>query len=692
MGSPAYKRARLMEEPCPPAEQNLPQTDNKGSNEALFVDTSFPVDSVLLIEEGNVVWKRPKEICDNPQFIVDGATRMDICQGSLSNCWFVSAVASLALHQEFMEQVVPPNQSFGEGYNGCFHFKFWQYGTWIEVSVDDLLPTVKKEVRDPSGNITVSYKLLFISSKENNEFWSSLLEKAYAKLKGGYGALQLGYPSEAMEDMTGGVADGCQLNVSPAELWRSLSRLLEKGALVCCGNTAGELEQQNEQGILSKHAYSVTGMNQVQTKDGPVQLLRIRNPWGHTEWTGPWSDGAPEWDKLDTNEKKKMDVVSMEDGEFWMSIEDFQKHFQMMDVCHISPESLPGAEATVQPWECAMYEGRWVRGMSSGGSIEQKELYWLNPQFTLNLLEQDHNLGDPNQACSFIIALTQKHQRLRRAASMCIGIHIFKGDKDRKFLSQRDLCKAAPILSTEGYRNRQEVVIYSCLPQGRYVIIPSCEQAANEGEFLLRVFTEKGNFSRPVDRSSMYVNMSHDPSVVPTSLPSLDSCRAIFLQFAGVDEMISAVELHQLLKELMEELGSLQDSEGFDLESCRSLVSLMDSYGFGKLGWEEFQSLWSKICCGTLIFCQFDQSRSGSINCHQLVPALQSAGLKVDEFMVQLLALRYCTPDRTVTYSSFICCLLKLDTMTKKFQEAVCASSGTVTLNYQQWLHITMYN
>ncbi|XP_031758232.1 calpain-8 [Xenopus tropicalis] len=134
-----------------------------------FEDKEFPASQASLgPKKQGFVWLRPSEIHPNPEFITSGATRFDICQQGLGDCWFLSPMGCLTLNKEYLSLVVPQDQSFKTNYAGIFHFRFWQRGDWTDVVVDDKLPTKDK-------------KLVFVKSAEENEFWAALLEKAFAK-------------------------------------------------------------------------------------------------------------------------------------------------------------------------------------------------------------------------------------------------------------------------------------------------------------------------------------------------------------------------------------------------------------------------------------------------------------------------------------------------------------------------------
>lgn len=70
-------------------------------------------------------------------------------------------------------QVIPEYRhqewdSENDNYVGIFHFRFWRFGQWMDVVIDDLLPTCDNE-------------LLCTQSSIQNEFWIPFVEKAYAK-------------------------------------------------------------------------------------------------------------------------------------------------------------------------------------------------------------------------------------------------------------------------------------------------------------------------------------------------------------------------------------------------------------------------------------------------------------------------------------------------------------------------------
>ncbi|XP_013770525.1 calpain-5-like [Pundamilia nyererei] len=146
---------------------------------ALFKDPLFPATDQSLFYKRQpppgLTWKRPREICKDPRLFVDGISTRDLHQGSLGNCWMVAAISCLASEPSLWKKVIPDhlNQEWNpkrpDLYAGIFHFRFWRLGRWMDVVVDDRLPVSEDGV------------LLFCRSATPREFWSALLEKAYAK-------------------------------------------------------------------------------------------------------------------------------------------------------------------------------------------------------------------------------------------------------------------------------------------------------------------------------------------------------------------------------------------------------------------------------------------------------------------------------------------------------------------------------
>ena len=80
-----------------------------------------------------------------------------------------------------------------------FHFiRLWHQSQWVDVSVDDQLPTIAH--RYPDSEVV---HLLKNAKAKQGDYWAPLLEKAYAKVHGSYKAIHGGQISQAMMGVSG---------------------------------------------------------------------------------------------------------------------------------------------------------------------------------------------------------------------------------------------------------------------------------------------------------------------------------------------------------------------------------------------------------------------------------------------------------------------------------------------------------
>uniref|UniRef100_A0A8C6YC85 Calpain mu-type n=1 Tax=Naja naja TaxID=35670 RepID=A0A8C6YC85_NAJNA len=580
-------------------------------------------------------WKRPSEIVADPQFIVGGATRTDVCQGDLGDCWLLAAIGSLTLNEELLHRVVPHGQSFQKDYAGIFHFQIWQFGKWVDVVIDDRLPT-------KDG------KLLFVHSAKYQDFWSALLEKAYAKLNGSYEAISMGRVSEGFEDFTGGVAETYDLKRPPRNLSKIICKALRRGSLLGCAidKSALDMEEDAFKKLVKGHAYSVTGFNWVEYRGRQEELIRVRNPWGYREWTGAWSDSSSKWNQIDPDKRDKL-LLKMKDGEFWMPFRDFMRGFSRLEICNLTPDALTTEET--KKWNTTLFEGSWQRGSTAGGSINHPATFWSNPQFKIKLLEEDDDPDDEEVACSFLVALMQKHRRKERhtgGGNHSIGFAIYKAQGGQSVhLKKNFFLRNKPQADSGTFTKLREVSRRIRLPPGEYIIVPSTFKPNKKADFILR--------------------------------------QLILFSPLFQDMEISVFELRTILNREIARFKDLK-TDGFSMDSCRNMVNLMDKDGSACLDLVEFQILWNKIRNWLNVFRQYDLDKSGTMSSYEMRLALESIGFKLDNKLHQVIVARYADESMGVDFDNFVCCLVKLETMFRFFPSLDPKGRGNAVMNLGQ--------
>lgn len=596
---------------------------------------------------------------------------------SSGNCWFLASVGALTFQNQLLHKVVPDGQSFSHNYTGLFHFRFWRFGKWYDVVIDDKLPTIGRQ-------------LIFVKSKTYNEFWPALLEKAYAKVCGSYADMHTGRVSEALLDFTGGVHMHYELKTAPSDLWEIMCRAHQSEVLMGCETPPGN-ETRLPNGIVLGHAYTVTKVHQVMSGRNPVQLVRLFNPWGDSEWNGDWSDNSPLWNTVSDEDHKQL-LVS-ENGEFWMSMKDFLRTFDNMDICCTCPDFLEGKSAC--HWISKYHHGSWVSGSTDGGCMNHSDTFYKNPQFWLRVNEIDKacEQGQNNVLVSLIQKPDKRHRR--RAAHHGIGFYVFavppemrsEGRFGSSFFSKR-----TPVVTSGAFQDARQVMKFFRLEPGEYLVVPSTYYPKKSAEFILSIFCKNEiHIQKDTERmeKDFLVDLLNESEVLYTEeVDERLKTKTLFRQHSDQFKVVDAEKLQWLLHENL--LRGKNNTEGFGLDSCRSIIAMSDFSVTGRLRGPEFIRLWNRILTYKEIFYSMDSSKDGVLSFNELQNALEKTGLHLNEDILNLMFVRYGGATEQISLEGFICLVMRLNCMARIFQR-LC-ENGKVTLDESEWIGLTMYS
>nr|CAI5847672.1 unnamed protein product [Callosobruchus analis] len=342
----------------------------------------------------------------------------------------------------------------------------------------------------------------------------------------------------------------------------------------------------------------------------------------------------------------------------------------------------------------SVFEGEWVRGVTAGGCRNFLDSFWHNPQYRITLTEVDE--GEDEELCTMIVALMQKNRRQIRntgADLLTIGFALYYlpyPDRVPKPLDLNFFKYNASVARSPSFINLREVTCRFKLPPGTYCIVPSTFDPNEEGEFLLRVFSEKANIMEENDEKVGYADSDVNVAQEPTEEEKEETNKVyeFFLQIAKEDKEVDWKELKEVLDFALKPEMHMNE---FSKDICRSMIAMLDVDRSGKLGYEEFTKLWKLIMVWKNVWTVYDTDNSGTFSGFELREALNSAGFKLNSRILNILMHRYGGKHGQIHFDDFMMCAVKLKTMIDIFKGKDANGTDAATFSMEEWLEHTLY-
>ncbi len=292
-----------------------------GKYEGNFVDPSEERrkknTELCKLTENDIEWKHIKEVWKDSKIFNQEIKWDDVILGShIPNAYFISVLNALSefpllVLQLFKTVSLPDN-------NGSIEIGLNIDGDWKIVLLDDMIP-VKKGTNEPIG-----------ANTKNNCLWGILLEKAWAKINGGYINICTGNPREVFETLTPFATVPIEISQENVNtLWKNIRDSDAFQCIMTCTTINDENIKKN--GLVNNHTYNLRKAFEKEYNNNTIKLIKLINPFGKGEWNGAWSDNSSNWNQVTMNlfefSQKK------DDGEFYITYEDFLNYFKSISIC-----------------------------------------------------------------------------------------------------------------------------------------------------------------------------------------------------------------------------------------------------------------------------------------------------------------------------------------------------------------------
>ncbi|RHZ30806.1 hypothetical protein DYB31_012634 [Aphanomyces astaci] len=204
--------------------------------------------------------------------------------------------------------VWPSPHELEQQYNdeGVYCVRFWRNHKSYLVVVDDFIPC------NHNGKPAFAS---FTGTASRFEIWSMLVEKAYAKLYGGYDMIVGGQELFCLQDLYGGLPSSYPYVFS-----------LKRGNLIGLTNTTNHSVAM-PLGLKAGHAYGLVKIAQLQIQGQLETVVQLRNVWSDASSDAaaaaggvPWARGGADWKQCSLHQKQRVGYQLADDGTVWLTL------------------------------------------------------------------------------------------------------------------------------------------------------------------------------------------------------------------------------------------------------------------------------------------------------------------------------------------------------------------------------------
>ena len=304
----------FIDEDFPPHEYSLMGKSKDG----VFLD---PVESRhKIIKDSEIEWKRISDIVAKPVIFEDTINMDSIKYGRISLNYFYSVLSELANNYPSIFTKIILTKDYNP--NGKYEVKLCIDGEFKIITIDDYFPCIK------------GTNVYYFTRPSNFEIWPLLIEKAWAKVNGGYLNILNLWAGDIFKALTGFSFDELihpQLNKE--ELFNEICNIKKDNGFAFSLTSDDKVIE--EKGLFSYHTYIVEDTEKIEIeKDKHLYLLKLRDPEDESNWTGDYSSNSNLWTE-NIKSKINKDKFNLKDGEFWVSLDDFHTLFIRTDACHM---------------------------------------------------------------------------------------------------------------------------------------------------------------------------------------------------------------------------------------------------------------------------------------------------------------------------------------------------------------------